>query len=53
MSYRILCDENVEPATVGELEAEGKTATHVNNRPGQGARTRRSSRSPALTSTWS
>jgi hypothetical protein len=35
MSYRVLCDENVEPATVGELEAEGKTATHVNNRPGQ------------------
>ena len=34
MSYRVLCDENVEPATVGELEAEGNTATHVNNQPG-------------------
>jgi hypothetical protein len=35
MSYRVLCDENVEPATIGEPEAEGKTATHVNNQPGQ------------------
>jgi hypothetical protein len=35
MSYRVLCDENVEPATIGELEAEGVTATHVNNQPGQ------------------
>lgn len=35
MSYRVLCDENVEPATVGELEAEGKTASHVNARPGR------------------
>lgn len=37
MSFRIPCDENVEPATIGELEAQGKTATHVNNRPGPGS----------------
>lgn len=37
MSYRVLCDENVEPATVGELESRGFTATHVNNEPGKGS----------------
>jgi len=37
MRYRVLCDENVEPATVGELESRGFTATHVNNEPGKGS----------------
>jgi hypothetical protein len=37
MSYRVLCDENVEPATVGELEALGTRAAHVNTEPGSGS----------------
>lgn len=37
MSYRVLCDEHVDPGTVGELEAVGKTATHVRDAPGPSA----------------
>jgi len=37
MSYRVLCDENVEAATVGELEALGTRADHVNTEPGSGS----------------
>lgn len=37
MVYRILCDENVEPATVSELESVGTRATHVNTAPGSGS----------------
>lgn len=37
MTYSVLCDENVEAATIGELEQHGITATHVNNKPGKGS----------------
>jgi len=42
MRYRVLCDENVEPRTVDELERNGITAVHVNEEPG------RSSDDPAV-----
>jgi len=37
MSYRVLCDENVEEAAVSELERRDITATHVSDVPGAGS----------------
>jgi len=37
MSYRVLCDENVEEATVLELERRDVTATHVSTVLGSGS----------------
>jgi predicted nuclease of predicted toxin-antitoxin system len=37
MSYRVLCDENVEEETISELERREITATHVSDVPGAGS----------------
>lgn len=34
MSYRLLCDENVDPAAVPALSERGFDAIHVTDRPG-------------------